>query len=59
LVNEPNIVKYMKINRLGLTGHVTPMDINRTVKKVFNTKPIRIKFGRPELGWEDDVRLWE
>jgi hypothetical protein len=36
---------------------------SRTVKKVFNTKPIGIrKTGRPKLRWEDDViqdRLWE
>jgi hypothetical protein len=32
------------------------MDNNRTVKKVFNTKPIGIrKIGRPKLRWEDDV----
>jgi hypothetical protein len=32
------------------------MDNNRTVKKVFNTKPIGIgKTGRPKLRWEDDV----
>jgi hypothetical protein len=32
------------------------MDINRTVKKVFNTKLIGIgKIGRPKLKWEDDV----
>jgi hypothetical protein len=32
------------------------MDNIRTVKKVFNTKPIAIrKIGRPKLRWEDDV----
>jgi hypothetical protein len=32
------------------------MDNNRTVKKIFNTKPIGIrKIGRPTLRWEDDV----
>jgi hypothetical protein len=32
------------------------MDNNRTVKKVFNTKPIRIrKVVRLRLRWEDDV----
>jgi hypothetical protein len=56
LFNEPDIVKYIKINRLGWAGHVIRMDNNRTVKKVFNTKPIRIrKIGRPKLRWEDDV----
>jgi hypothetical protein len=29
---------------------------NRTIKKVFNTKPTGIrKFGRPKLRWDDDV----
>jgi hypothetical protein len=56
LFNEPDIVKYIKINRLGWAGHVIRMDNNRTVKKVYNTKPIRIrKIGRPKLRWEDDV----
>jgi hypothetical protein len=32
------------------------MDNNRTVKKVFNTKPIGIrKIGRPKLRWEYNV----
>jgi hypothetical protein len=56
LINEPDIVKYIKINRLGWAGHVIHIDNNRTVKKVFNTKPIGIrKIGRPKLRWEDDV----
>jgi hypothetical protein len=55
LFNEPDIVKYIKINRLGWAGHVIRTDNNRTVK-VFNTKPTGIrKIGRPKLGWEDDV----
>jgi hypothetical protein len=53
LFNEPDIVKYIKINRLGWAGHVIRMYNNRTVKKVFNSKPIRIrKIGRPKLRWE-------
>jgi hypothetical protein len=56
LFNEPDIVKYIKINRLGWAGHVIHMDNNRTVEKVFNTKPIGIrKTGRLKLRWEDDV----
>jgi hypothetical protein len=30
--NEPEIVKYIKINRFGWAGHVIRMDTNRTVK---------------------------
>jgi hypothetical protein len=64
LFNEPDIVKYIKINRLGWVGLVISINKNRTVKKAFNTKPIGIrKTGRPKLRWEDDViqdiRLWE
>jgi hypothetical protein len=56
LFNEPDIVKYIKINRLSWAGHVIHMDNNRTVQKVFNTKPIAIrKIRRPKLRWEDDV----
>jgi hypothetical protein len=56
LFNEPGIVKYIKIKRLGRAGHVIRMDNNRTVKKVFNTKPIGIrKIGRPKLRWENNV----
>jgi hypothetical protein len=47
LFNEPDIVKYIKINRLGWAGRVIRMDNKRTVKKVFNIKPVGImKIGR-------------
>jgi hypothetical protein len=56
LFNEPDIVKYIKINRLGWAGHVIRMDNNRTDKKVLDTKPIGTrKIGRTKLRWEDDV----
>jgi hypothetical protein len=32
LFNEPDIVKYIKINSFGRAGHVIRMDNNRTVK---------------------------
>jgi hypothetical protein len=52
----PDIVKYIKINRLGWAGHVICMDNNRRVKNVFNTKAIGIrKTERPKLRLEDDV----
>jgi hypothetical protein len=50
MFNEPDIVKYIKINRLGWAGHVIRTDNNWTVKKVFKTKLIGIrKVGRPKL----------
>jgi hypothetical protein len=55
LFNELDIVKYIRIKRLGWEGHIIRMDKNRTVKKVFN-KTIGIrKIGNPELRWEDDM----
>jgi hypothetical protein len=56
LLHEPDIVKYVKINILGWAGHVIRMDHIRTVKNVFNTKPIGTRnIGRSKLRWEDDV----
>jgi hypothetical protein len=56
LFNEPDVVRYIKINRLGWAGHGICMVNNRTVNKVFNTKPEGIrKIGTPKLRWEDDV----
>jgi hypothetical protein len=50
LFNEPDIVKYIKVNKLGWARHAIRMDNNRTVKEVFNTKPIGIReTGRPKL----------
>jgi hypothetical protein len=60
--NEADIVKYIKIKRLGWAGHIICTDNNRTVKKVFNTKPIGIrKTGWHKLRLEDSkiLRLWE
>jgi hypothetical protein len=37
LFNEHDIVKYIKINRLGWAGHVIHTDNDRIVKKVFYT----------------------
>jgi hypothetical protein len=34
LFNEPDIVKYIKINRLGWAGYIIRMDNNRTDNKV-------------------------
>jgi hypothetical protein len=34
LINEPDIVRYIKINRLGGARHVIRMSNNRTAKKV-------------------------
>jgi hypothetical protein len=39
IFNESNIVNYIKVTRLAMAGHLVRMDSDRTVKKIFNTKP--------------------
>jgi hypothetical protein len=59
LSNEPDIIKYIKINRLSWAGHIIHMEKSTTVKKVFDTRPKGIrKIGRPKLKREDgaDIR---
>ena len=62
IFNEPNIVNYIKVERLAWAGHLVRMDSDRTVKKIFNTKPDGARsVGRPKLRWEDvfnqDMRI--
>jgi hypothetical protein len=41
---------------MSLTCYSPCIDNNRSVKRVFNTKPVRTReIGRPKLRWEDDV----
>ena len=36
--NEPNIVNYIKVNRLAWARHLMHMNNDRILKKIFNTK---------------------
>jgi hypothetical protein len=56
IFNEPNIVNYIKVKRLAWAGHLVRMNDDRTLKKIFNTKPDGARSGgRPKLRWEDCV----
>jgi hypothetical protein len=56
IFNEPNIVSYSKVKRLAWAGHLVRMNNDRTLKNIFNTKPLVARsFGRPKLLWEDGV----
>jgi hypothetical protein len=56
IFNEPNIVNYIKVKRLAWAGHLVRMNNDRTLKKIFNTKPDGARSaGRPKLRWEDGV----
>jgi hypothetical protein len=39
LYDKPDLVKYIKINRLKWAGHVIRVDNNRVTKRMFNTRP--------------------
>jgi hypothetical protein len=51
LFNDSNTVNYIKAKILTLAGHLICMSNERTLKKVFNTKPEGTRsVGRPKLG---------
>jgi hypothetical protein len=56
LFNDSNIVNYIKVKKLAWAGHLIRMGNERTLKKVFNTKPEGTRsVGRPKLRWENGV----
>jgi hypothetical protein len=56
LCNEPDMTKYIKINRLRRAGHIVRMENSRSVKKAFDARPEGTrKIERPKLRWEDGV----
>jgi hypothetical protein len=51
--NEQNIVTYIKAKRLAWVGHLVRMNNDRTLKRIFNTKPDGVKsVGKRKLRWE-------
>jgi hypothetical protein len=56
LHDEPDLVKYIKINRLKLAEHFMRMDNNRITKSMFNTRPEGKRgTGRPKMRWGNSV----
>ena len=54
LIKHKNIVNYIKAQRLRWFGHVQRMSDTRTVKNIFNWKPlIKRSQGRPKYRLED------
>ena len=52
-----NTVNYTKAQRLSWFGHVQRMSDTRTVKKIFNWKPLTKRSqGRPKYRWEDNIK---
>jgi hypothetical protein len=56
LIKYKNIIIYIKAQRLIWFGHVQRMPDTRTVKKIFNWKPLtKRSHGRPKYRWEDNI----
>jgi len=56
LFKDSDIVNYIKVKRLAWAGHLTRMSNERSLKKIFNTRPEGTRsVGRPKLRWEDGV----
>jgi hypothetical protein len=54
--NEPNVVTDIKVKRLAWAGHLVRVNNDRTIKRIFNTKPGGVRgVGRTKLRWEDGV----
>ena len=56
LVENTDIVRFIKSRRLAWLGHVIRMDEKRTAKRILEWKPIgrRIR-GRPRKRWIEDI----
>ena len=43
---------HIKVKRLAWAGHLVLMNSDRTIKKIFNSKPDGVRnVGRPKLRW--------
>jgi hypothetical protein len=57
LIKHKNIVNYIKAQRLSWFDRVQRMSDTRTVKKIFNWKPLTNRSqGRPKYRWEDNIK---
>ena len=56
LIKHKNIINHIKAQRLSWFGHVQRLPDTRTVKKIFNWKPVTKRSqGRPKYRWEDNI----
>ena len=57
MIKYKNIINYIKAQRLSWFGYVQRLPDTRTVKKIFNWKPLtRWSQGRPKYRWEDNIK---
>jgi hypothetical protein len=56
LVENADIVRFIKSRRIAWLGHVIQMDEKRTPKRILEWKPIRRTIrGRPRKRWIEDI----
>jgi len=57
VIKHKNMINHIKAQRLSWFGHVQRIPDTRTVKQVFNWKPLsKISQGRPKYRWEDNIK---
>jgi hypothetical protein len=57
MIKHKNIINYIKAQRLSWLGQVQKMPDTRTVKKMFNLKPLTQRSqGRLKYRWEDNIK---
>jgi capsule polysaccharide modification protein KpsS len=57
LIKHKNIINHIKAQRLSWFVQIQRMPDTRTVKKIFNWKPlIKRSQGRPKYRWEDNIK---
>jgi hypothetical protein len=57
LIKHKNIINYIKAQRLSSFGHVQRTPDTRTVKKIFNWKPLTKRSqGTPKYKWEGNIK---
>ena len=56
MLNDCDIINFIKINRLRWAGHVARMDDKEIIKRILNSNPGGQRGrGRPKLRWIDGV----
>jgi hypothetical protein len=56
LIENADIVRFIKSTRIAWLGHVTQMDDKRTPKRILEWKPIGTRIrGRPRKRWIVDI----
>jgi hypothetical protein len=57
LIQQQNVIRYIKSQRLKWLGHVERMPQETEVTRIYKCKPFASRpIGRPKIRWEDDIR---